>query len=68
MPETSRRALRFSAAAIAGIVVLVATAALLGVRLPAPTVETTQAGDLVPYDHADRSHGSRVAAIGTECR
>lgn len=66
MPGTSRRALRFSAAAITCIVVLVATAALLGVRLPAPTVETTQAGDLVPYDHADRGHGSRVAATGTE--
>lgn len=66
MSETPRRALRFSAAAITGVVVLVAAAALLGVRLPAPTVETTPAGDLVPYDHADRGHGSRVAATGTE--
>lgn len=61
-----KKALLHGGVAFVGIAVLIAMAALLGVRLPAPTVETTQAGDLVSYDPSDKVDEKRIATTATE--
>lgn len=62
----SKRLIAASAVVIVAVV-LIATTALSGVRLPAPKIETTPSGDIVPFDHPDIRRGSRVATtdIGT---